>query len=86
MICVHFFGGCQLATIGILSEYLGRTLDQVKGRPLFIVRSACGLAASSRRENEAIADPHFPRSTARELRPSSHPWHHEFAEEASADE
>ena len=45
MICVHFFGGCQLATIGILSEYLGRTLDQVKGRPLFIVRSACGLAS-----------------------------------------
>ena len=25
MICVQFFGGCQLATIGILSEYLGRT-------------------------------------------------------------
>ena len=23
MICVNFFGGCQLATIGILSEYLG---------------------------------------------------------------
>ena len=60
MICVHFFGGCQLATIGILSEYLGRTLDQVKGRPLFIVRSACGLAASSRRENGAILHPHFP--------------------------
>ena len=47
MTCVAFFGGCQLATIGILGEYLGRTLDQVKGRPLYIVRSACGIDSSS---------------------------------------
>jgi dolichol-phosphate mannosyltransferase len=65
MICVHFFGGCQLATIGILSEYLGRTLDQVKGRPLFIVRSACGIASSSHHEHGAIPRPHFARPDAR---------------------
>ena len=59
MICVNFFGGCQLATIGILSEYLGRTLDQVKGRPLFILRAARGFAHSSTREQRAIPAPHF---------------------------
>jgi polyisoprenyl-phosphate glycosyltransferase len=86
MICVHFFGGCQLATIGILSEYLGRTLDQVKGRPLFIVRSACGMATSSRREIRAAPEPHFPMSTAREVKPSSRHGYHDFAEEARSSE
>jgi glycosyltransferase involved in cell wall biosynthesis len=78
IICVHFFGGCQLATIGILSEYLGRTLDQVKGRPVFIVRSACGAARSSGHENEAIPAPHFPKSTARMASAPSMPGHDEF--------
>ena len=78
MICVHFFGGCQLATIGILSEYLGRTLDQVKGRPLFIVRSAAGLGAAGRRDNDAIPSPHLARSTSRPVKTSSRPWHNEF--------
>jgi polyisoprenyl-phosphate glycosyltransferase len=86
MICVHFFGGCQLATIGILSEYLGRTLDQVKGRPIFIVRSACGVAAPGRGENQAGLDHHRQRSTPRDMRPSSGHWHHEFAQEAAANE
>ena len=82
MICVQFFGGCQLATIGILSEYLGRTLDQVKGRPLYIVRSARGLGSSSCSKSQAISHPHFPSLNAREVKPASRSRHHEFAEEA----
>ena len=31
MICVHFFGGCQLASIGILSEYSGSNAGTVEG-------------------------------------------------------
>jgi dolichol-phosphate mannosyltransferase len=58
---MHFFGGCQLATLGIIGEYLGRTLDQVKGRPLYILRSACGFSESSPAENKAIPTPHFAR-------------------------
>jgi len=77
MICVHFFGGCQLATVGILSEYLGRTLDQVKGRPLFIVRSACGLARTSPHDNAPIPRPHFPRTAARIATNSPGPRHGE---------
>ena len=88
MICVHFFGGCQLATIGIMSEYPRRTLDQVKGRPLFI--SYGPLAAWPRRAAAIIKkesfDHHPHRSSPREVRPSSSHWHHEFAQEAAADE
>jgi polyisoprenyl-phosphate glycosyltransferase len=77
MICVNFFGGCQLATIGILSEYLGRTLDQVKGRPLFILRAARGFADSISHDNGAIPSPHFSGTTAREVSASRRLGHHE---------
>jgi hypothetical protein len=32
----------QLLTLGIIGDYLGRVFDEVKGRPLFIVRSVHG--------------------------------------------
>jgi polyisoprenyl-phosphate glycosyltransferase len=70
MIVVAFFGGCQLATTGILGEYLGRTLDQVKGRPLYIVRSSCGIDSSSHRDGVATPTPHFSRSKPRRASPA----------------
>jgi dolichol-phosphate mannosyltransferase len=43
IICVVFFGGCQLIAFGVIGEYVGRILEQVKGRPIFIVREAVGI-------------------------------------------
>lgn len=44
MVAVLFFGGLQLMSLGILGEYVGRILVEVKHRPIYVVRETVGDA------------------------------------------
>jgi glycosyltransferase involved in cell wall biosynthesis len=41
-ILILILGGVQLVTLGIVGEYLGRIYDEVKARPLYLVREQLG--------------------------------------------
>ena len=39
MTAIAFFAGIQLLVLGIIGEYLGRLVQEAKGRPLFLINS-----------------------------------------------
>lgn len=59
LVCVLFIGGVQLITLGIIGEYLGRIYDEVKGRPLYVLRELIGFeetqASSARQVSQQVS-------------------------------
>ncbi|HEY5540697.1 MAG TPA: glycosyltransferase family 2 protein [Coriobacteriia bacterium] len=45
MVSVLFVGGVQLITLGVVGEYIGRVYDEVRQRPLYLIRDVRGFDA-----------------------------------------
>jgi hypothetical protein len=43
MVTIITFGCLILCSLGIMGEYIGRIYEQVKSRPLYLVRDTVGL-------------------------------------------
>lgn len=63
MFVMLFFGGVQLVTIGIVGEYIGRIYDEVRRRPLYLVREVGGFPAETQ---SAFSDSPLPEGQGRE--------------------
>ncbi|MCR4324826.1 MAG: glycosyltransferase family 2 protein [Candidatus Curtissbacteria bacterium] len=48
IVLMLFLGSIQLITIGIIGEYLGRIYEEVKKRPLYIIRSTVGIKRNAK--------------------------------------
>lgn len=46
IIAILFIGGVQLISLGVIGEYLGRVYEEVKNRPLFVLREKIGFPDS----------------------------------------
>jgi len=45
IVSITFIGGAILLTLGIIGEYVGRIYDEVKRRPLYVVKETLGFAS-----------------------------------------
>jgi glycosyltransferase involved in cell wall biosynthesis len=59
---ILFVGGIQLLMLAVIGEYLARVYDEVRQRPLYIVRSRVGLATvGTTMANDSLTDRYVTR-------------------------
>jgi len=54
---VIIFGGLQLVFIGVLGEYIARIYDEVKQRPMYIVRKTYGVRSQNNQVETNLSTP-----------------------------
>ncbi len=52
LLAVLLLGGIQLITVGLIGEYLGRVYDEVKRRPLYVVKERLNSPVPRRRADD----------------------------------
>ena len=65
LLVLLLLGGIQLITVGLIGEYLGRVYDEVKGRPLYLVRARLNMPDAE----GGVAEPREPAAVRDDFAP-----------------
>ncbi len=50
-VAIFFVGGIQLLVLGVMGEYIARMYEDVRARPLYVVRERKGFASENEKAN-----------------------------------